>query len=142
MSCLRTEKGTYSCLIVDDNKTLLAISQAIISDMGIKVECVATGKEALINCKNKVYDIIFLDIELQDISGYRVCTNIRKNKKMASHKSKIVALTASLYTAAQVQRCFDVGMNDCLTKPLKKSVLEKRLMSWITRGDFRKERRL
>lgn len=138
---LRTQTGSYQCLVVDDNATLRAISEAIIGDMGINVTCVSNGKEALTQCLHSQYDIIFLDIELADISGYRVAATIRKNRKMASHSSKIVALTASLYSAAQVQKCFDVGMNDVLTKPLKKQVLQKRLLSWIKKGDFRKEPR-
>ena len=138
---LRTKSGSYQCLVVDDNATLRAMSEAIITDIGMQVQCVRNGKEALSVCLHVEFDIIFMDIELPDISGYRVAKTIRKNKKMASSKSKIIALTASLYSADQVQKCFDVGMNDCLTKPLKQKILEKRLLNWITKGDFRKEPR-
>lgn len=134
---IRTQHGGYSCLIVDDNRTMLALSSAIIGDMGITVTTANSGKEALQLSKLKRFDIIFLDIELMDISGYKIAAVIRKNKKMASSTSKIVALTASLYTHEDLQRCFDVGMNDCLVKPLKKEILQKRIYSWLTKGDFR-----
>lgn len=138
---IRTQHGGYSCLIVDDNRTMLALSSAIINDMGVTVLTAASGKDALHLCKLKRFDIVFLDIELMDISGYKVAAIIRRNKKMASHTSKIVALTASLYSPEDLQRCFDVGMNDCLVKPLKKEILQKRIYSWLTKGDFRQSGR-
>ena len=87
-----------------------------------KLNCVITpvsnGKEALENFKNNSYDLVLMDIMLPEMNGYEITIEIRKFEKLKEVKNPvtIIALTANTYENDK-EKCFNVGMNEYLSKP-------------------------
>ncbi|CAN5806118.1 hypothetical protein BH23CYA1_BH23CYA1_12900 [soil metagenome] len=70
------------------------------------------------------YDVILMDMRMPDTDGI---TTTRQIRQMDHHQNTwIIAMTAST-TRQDRQRCFDAGMNDYLTKPIKREVLAQAL---------------
>ncbi|CAG8731484.1 8977_t:CDS:2, partial [Gigaspora rosea] len=73
--------------------------------------------------------LILLECNLPIMSGFDVSRAIRAMKPPVSN-IPIIILTNSLTEEIQ-NICIELGINDCLTKPLKTDELEKILIKWI-----------
>jgi two-component system NtrC family sensor kinase len=65
-------------LLVDDNEQNRYVLSRILVRAGLKVEQCGTGKEALERIKS-LPDLVILDVQLPDLSGYQVCRQIKNN---------------------------------------------------------------
>lgn len=111
-------------LIVDDSPEMLAIARYWLEREGLQVECTSTGREALGKAADGVPDIILLDIDLPDMTGWDVCRAL-KSSPAVSH-IPVIFLTASVETA-DVVRGLDLGAVDYVTKPFDPPVLAARV---------------
>lgn len=119
-------------LVVDDmqvNRTLLVEA---LKKMGHTVDVASNGKEALALIHSLNYDIVFMDCHMPEMDGYQATCEIRaKEQKSGSMKRiPIIAITADAMKENE-QRCLDAGMDDFLTKPLKKEKLESIISKWV-----------
>lgn len=111
-------------LVVEDNE----INQMVIHDTLLQlledpfVDLVDTGKGAIQALKDRVYDIVFMDIHMPEMDGYETTKMIRKELTEPIASIPIVALTASVLKD-EVEECINAGMNDVLPKPFKRSEL-------------------
>lgn len=79
-------------LVVDDDKTLTATLDALLTSHGYSV-CVAyDGLDGLIQVKKCVPDLIILDIMMPEINGYDICSNLKFDEKFKG--IPIIVLTA------------------------------------------------
>ena len=69
-------------LIVEDDNSLMEVTQDFFEDNGYIVEACSTGSSALEQIKKNKYKIIILDINLPDLLGFDVCSIIRKTTKV------------------------------------------------------------
>lgn len=121
--------SNYRVLVVDDDRTSLELSCASLVQQGFTTDKARSGVEAISLCKSYVYDIIFMDIEMPNLDGYNTARAIRNLKKGATN-AYIIALSGRLENQAQLQKCMESGMNDCIVKPLCPKILEKKLSRW------------
>lgn len=99
-------------LVIDDEVGILKLLEIILrKENFIHIETVSTGKDALRRIKEKVYDIILLDIMLPDISGFELCTEIRKNTN-----TPIIFISARS-TDFDKLTGLGIGGDDYITKP-------------------------
>jgi CheY-like chemotaxis protein len=78
------------------------------------VEVAADGQSALLYLQQHPFDVVLLDINLPDMSGFDVLQWIRQHSPNAN--IPVIALTA--HTNAEVgQQCLAAGMNGFLNKP-------------------------
>lgn len=68
--------NTRSILIVDDDESLANSFKLILQSVGYNVDVAYLGYQALNMINQKKYDLIILDINLPDIMGYEVATEI------------------------------------------------------------------
>ncbi|HEX7636049.1 MAG TPA: response regulator, partial [Noviherbaspirillum sp.] len=78
----------------------------------------------------KRYDMVLMDLQMPQMDGYAVTAAIRADP--AFNMLPIIAMTAHA-TGADRQRCFDVGMNGHITKPIEPSIFLDMLRSWSGR---------
>jgi len=140
--------------IIPQSKSVLinasAINQQIalktIKKLGFHVSAVWNGKEALDyllasdqqNATHPKPDIIFMDVQMPVLDGYRATHVIRHHEpyKITSRQIPIVAMTASAIQGDR-EKCKKAGMDDYLAKPVKGKTLEKMIIKWATsRRDF------
>lgn len=79
-------------LIVDDEEDIINLVRMILEDAGYEVTSASTGKEALVKIKDKVFDLILLDIMMPQVSGWDVLSELRA--KSETEKVPVALLTA------------------------------------------------
>jgi DNA-binding response OmpR family regulator len=101
-------------LIVDDEAHVVELVRVTLEDDRVRVVEAADGATALQLAEEFEPELVFLDVNLPDMSGLEVCRRIRHQPRLAG--SRVVMLTA----AAQqddVVRGMAAGASYYLTKP-------------------------
>ena len=95
----------------------------------------ANGLEVLEALQLVSYDIILMDCQMPEMDGYEATRAIRKREKSSdqycSWKSPvyIIAMTANAMQG-ESDKCFAVGMDDYLSKPVRTFELQAALKRW------------
>ncbi len=115
-----TSFSNHTALVVDDSSTMRRLMNITLEQLGMNIEFADCGTDALALVKSRAYDIVFLDVILPDVDGYRVCKTIKGNK----HSRNIpVILLTSRDSAFDKVRGKMSGADAYLTKPLDRAVL-------------------
>jgi CheY-like chemotaxis protein len=101
-------------LIADDEPHVIELVRLTLEDDRIIVHAAPDGETALAQAEALQPDLILLDVELPDLSGFEVCARLRRDPRFAA--TPIVMLTAAAQES-DVARGFAVGANHYLTKP-------------------------
>jgi DNA-binding response OmpR family regulator len=116
-----TKVGAMKLLLINHQPDIvLGLYRALRRDYAI--ECVATGQSALAKLRQNNYDVIILDLDIDDMPGLNVCEQIRS----LGIDTPILILASSTDTNSKVT-LLDSGANDYLTKPFQRAELEARL---------------
>lgn len=119
-----------SVLIVeDDYKIIQELSNLLHCCYRIAVS--ETGMGALRLLEEKYYDLILLDIDLPDISGFEVLRSLRNHRI----NSKVFILSARSASQDKI-RCLDMGANDYITKPFDSGELLSRIKAHLRASDL------
>jgi CheY-like chemotaxis protein len=116
-------------LVIDDDPLMLdLISCYLPKEQDYVLECYATAELALekLTSEHFVYDCILLDIMLPGMDGVECCRLLRQLKPYQT--TPILMMTASRESGL-MQRAFDLGATDFLSKPLNPVELRARLKS-------------
>ena len=112
-------------LVVDDNKVNQLLVKQMLGGLDVLCDFAINGEEALNILEKKSFDIIFMDIQMPQMDGYRTIAAIRNKNKI---DTPVVAMTA-FAMPGEKEKCIAAGMDDYLSKPLEYneliSVLEK-----------------
>jgi len=103
-----------SILIVDDITKNLQVVGTILRQAGYAVTPATSGLEALEGLREKVPDLILLDLMMPEMDGLEVCRRIKSDP--ATSQIPVIFLTASNEMEHLVQG-FEVGAVDYVTKP-------------------------
>ena len=103
----------------------LMFTKSILTKSQFVVETAQNAQEALQKINNSDFDLILMDLHMPEMDGYELTERIRTNNKMKT--IPIIALTAAA-TLSEINKCFDVGMNDYLIKPFKKEELISKIL--------------
>ncbi|AUI67569.2 response regulator [Beggiatoa leptomitoformis] len=117
-------------LLVEDNEVNNLVATTMLEQLGYQVESVVNGKEAVIICKEKHYDVILMDIRMPVMDGVEATKQIRLQEGDTQH-TPIIALTANTQPH-EVMHYREVGMNDCLGKPFSLEGLQQILKRYTT----------
>lgn len=120
-------KFNVTVLIVEDNKINQKIAKMMLEHIGCKVE-VAENAEQALNKNHLKYDLIFMDLGLPDMDGFQAVQHIRL-KECSGKRIPIVAMTAHIFSHDK-ERCFEVGMDDVLLKPIMRDELVAIVRRW------------
>jgi CheY-like chemotaxis protein len=103
-------------LVAEDNKVNQKVVSAMLRRLGIIVTVVENGQEAVnqLERRNNFYDIVLMDVQMPVKDGIEATKEIRSR----GWKSPIIGLTAS-YQSSELDYYLDVGMNDCISKPVR-----------------------
>jgi CheY-like chemotaxis protein len=109
-------------LVAEDSEINASIVYSHLTDMGHFVDVATDGNTALYAMHKHTYDIIFMDLNMPNMSGLEATQQWRKLEP-EQVSLPIIALTAKA-TSEDRQHCMDAGMNDFLTKPVNAKQLE------------------
>jgi signal transduction histidine kinase/CheY-like chemotaxis protein len=113
-------------LVADDNRVNQTVCRRVLEKLGASVDVVSNGFEAVEACARVRYDLVLVDCNMPELDGYDATLLLRKQP--AARGLRIVALTADATPEAR-RRCFEVGMDDWLLKPLRVESLKRVLQA-------------
>ncbi|MCA8977360.1 MAG: response regulator [Planctomycetes bacterium] len=116
------EVAATRVLLVEDNPINARVASSLLRSMGCSVDEAASGVEALTAVGRCAYDVILMDCQMPEMDGYEAAARIRELERDTGHRARIVALTAHAM-AEDRHRCFSLGMDDYLTKPVSRAAL-------------------
>ena len=114
-------------LAAEDNEVNQRVMQLVLARMGLHVDVVETGAEALEALARQPYDVVLMDVRMPVMDGLEATRRIRTTLPEAD-QPYIIALTADV-TSEQQDACREAGMDDFLSKPINRDVLEQMLQS-------------
>lgn len=119
----RRDKNKPLVMVVDDNLSNQKVAEMVLQKFGYETIDAEDGQMALSRLERFKPEAILMDIEMPKMDGWAATQRIRAS----GHKMPIFAYTG--HENGEIQKCYDIGMQDILHKPLKpselKSILEK-----------------
>ena len=100
---------------------------------GYRLDVVNNGKEAVDTFTNapEKFDLIFMDINMPVMDGREAAQTIR-NKGFT--EVPIIAMTAHALKKDR-EACLQAGMNDYISKPIKREVVFNMVTKWVFKDD-------
>lgn len=116
-------------LVADDNAINQKVAVKLLERLGIAARCVDNGREALEVLRVDPFDLVFMDCEMPEMDGYDATRAIRQ---LSDGKGEIpiVAMTANAMPSDR-ERCTTAGMDDYITKPVRKEEIERVIAQWL-----------
>ena len=111
-------------LVVDDESMNLVVARSIFSRYGMEVTTVTSGQESIDICREKVFDIIFMDHMMSGMDGVEAMKRIRTDVSGLNASIPIVALTANAMSSAK-QMFLAEGFDGFVSKPVETEELER-----------------
>lgn len=128
------DPSKYLVLIVEDNQLNQHLLIKILEKNGYNYQVAENGLEALKKIQEKTFDLVLMDIRMPEMDGIETTHHLRTDDTFSTDKNiPIIAVTAH-DDAEEKKKCFDVGMNDYLTKPVNKDLLLEKMKEQILRG--------
>ncbi|WP_252178214.1 ATP-binding protein [Endozoicomonas sp. 4G] len=127
-----TFNPTIRILLVEDNLVNRKVAVSMLQKIGLnKPDIAADGKEALTMSDHQKYDLILMDCQMPQMSGYEATSLIRKRESIHNlPRIPIIAMTANALLGDR-EKCLASGMDDYLSKPIKANVLKEKLTRWL-----------
>lgn len=117
-------------LLVEDNEVNLKVAQKLIDYIGFPFDVAENGMVALNKAKKTRYRLILMDCQMPVMDGYFCTKRIRKYEENNNlNHTPIIAMTANAMLGDK-EKCLDAGMDDYMSKPLNRYILEKTLKKW------------
>jgi len=128
-------------LVAEDNLINQKLTVRMLEKLGYQSDVVEDGQEALAALARRSYAMVLMDCQMPLVDGFEATRLIRQREAAVQesaaayspepHHIAIVALTANAMKGDR-ERCFASGMDDYLTKPLRKEDLKGVLDRWIS----------
>ncbi len=122
---------TGHVLVVEDNPVNRTVAMRVVSLIGVSVEVAEHGKEALDKLATTKFDLVLMDCQMPVMDGYtatRTQRTLEEEYKMP--RIPIIAMTANAMVGDR-EKCLASGMDDYLTKPLNRGLLEQTMRKWM-----------
>jgi CheY-like chemotaxis protein len=123
----------FKILVVEDNEINQLAAKMILEQIGFKmIEIAGNGKKAFDMIRQSAYDLVFMDIQMPVMDGLTATGKIRAWEKERIEDDKhlpIIAMTANAIEGDR-EKCIKAGMDDYISKPVRKENLISILTQW------------
>ncbi|MBC8394961.1 MAG: response regulator [Deltaproteobacteria bacterium] len=122
-------KHSVRVLLAEDNLVNQKLATLMLTKAGYQVEVAENGKEAVekYTVNPSDFDLIFMDVQMPEMDGLEATRAIR-DKGFGT--IPIVAMTAHAMKGDR-EKCLDAGMDDYITKPIKRKIVFDILEKWV-----------
>ncbi|MDG3089000.1 aerobic respiration two-component sensor histidine kinase ArcB [Vibrio hannami] len=120
---------SLNIFMVEDIELNVTVAKSLLETLGHKVTVAMNGEEALDNFEENTYDLVLLDIQLPDMTGFDIAMYLRDNY---DNLPPLVALTANLMK--DKNDYLEKGMDDALSKPLSIKAIKRVIEKYTDKG--------
>jgi PAS domain S-box-containing protein len=110
-------------LLAEDNQVNQKVALLTLKKLGYQADVTTNGLEVIKAVQDKIYDLIFMDIQMPKMDGLQATKWIRGNLTIQPY---IIAMTANAMEGDR-KICLDAGMNDYITKPISLNAIQQAL---------------
>jgi two-component system sensor histidine kinase/response regulator len=131
-------ESSLNILLAEDNRINQKVAANMLKKLGHKVTIAQNGKEAVDLYQRKNFHLILMDGQMPIMDGLeatQVIRAIENNDPSSKPHIPIVALTANAMKGDK-ERFLASGMNDFLTKPIKRKALENAILNSMSQKPF------
>lgn len=118
----------YKVLIVDDIPENIQTLGEMIKDFDLDVKIAEGGQEAIDIIDSYTPDIILLDLMMPHVNGWDVIDYVREKY---SKNEMVIIVVSLLNNKDNIDECYELGVNDYITKPVIKARLTSSIESHL-----------
>jgi CheY-like chemotaxis protein len=115
-------KHSERILLAEDNTVNQKVALHMLDNLGYRADLAANGIEVLEAMERQKYDVILMDMQMPEMDGLEATRRIVQAQSRIESRPWIIALTANAMHGDR-ERCLEAGMDDYLSKPIKKDEL-------------------
>lgn len=102
-------------LLVDDSNTILMMEKMLLATQPYDLVMARDGQEAFDKAVATRPDLIILDVIMPKLNGFEVCEKLRQHEQT---KATPILLVTTRGEAENMERGYEAGCNDYITKPI------------------------
>ncbi|MFH1369469.1 MAG: response regulator transcription factor [Elusimicrobiota bacterium] len=122
-------------IVVDDEKDILDLVLINLKKAGFDVKGFGEGRSLFKFLKNRIPDLIILDLMLPDMDGFEICRQLKKDGKLS--RIPVIMLTAKTDESDKIVG-LELGADDYVTKPFSVKELMARVKAVLRRFEAKK----
>lgn len=137
VACRRTRQTvsdslpTARVLLVDDNPINQLVAREMLLSLGVSVDTADHGVDALARLEGAHYALVFMDVMMPVLDGLAATRQWREREQtLGRRRLPVIALTANAMSGDR-ERCLEAGMDDYLSKPVRREQLAGVLARWL-----------
>jgi CheY-like chemotaxis protein/PAS domain-containing protein len=127
------QREHYRVMVVEDNRINQDLMRLLLEGYGIETVLASNGQEAIELAEDENFDMVFMDIDMPIVNGIEATRRIKQNRRDTTLFMPIVAVTA-LALEGDRERFLAAGLDDYLSKPLSRDMLELILKKYLNMG--------
>jgi CheY-like chemotaxis protein len=105
-------------LLAEDNAVNQILVVRLLEKEGHQVTVAGNGREVLDRVAKERFDLVLMDVQMPEISGFEATTAIRQREHSTGGRLPIVAMTAHAMKGDR-ERCLEAGMDGYVAKPIQ-----------------------
>ncbi|HEY8508098.1 MAG TPA: response regulator [Steroidobacteraceae bacterium] len=118
-------------LLVEDNRTNKEVALRMLKTFGVEAATASDGAEAVARIREGEWDLVLMDCQMPVMDGYAATQAVRAwEQENGRPRVAIVAMTANAMQGDR-EKCLAAGMDDYVTKPIKRDVLAAALARYL-----------
>jgi CheY-like chemotaxis protein len=129
-SASATPRLSGRVLLVEDNPVNQLVTVGLLKSLGLDAEVASDGQEGVKKVAMQRYDLVLMDCQMPNMDGFAATRIIRAQYYSSESELPIIALTANAMKDDREQ-CLQSGMNDYLSKPVRKELLAETIRHWL-----------
>lgn len=102
-------------LVIDDSNTNIVLLESLLERNGYSVSSALSAREGIETIKDKIPDLIYLDLIMPELDGLEFLRILRNNK---SWKDIPVIILSAISDKETITKCKKLGVTEYISKPL------------------------
>jgi len=120
-------------LIIDDDAHLRESLAEVLELDGFECHQAGAAKEGIAAAAKLEPEIVIMDIQLPDSSGFQICQELRKRSKTVI----LIMMTGRFLSSEEKKQGFELGADEYITKPFDLAELSARIKQLLSRNASR-----